>query len=348
MQQERTRALEIKLTPERLKQYIDELIAHEALELQESEENVFVPYMLNDGVECFLRLTEASVAGTLPETLPEDSTAELLTTDDISGRKLLLLRCGYRKILSVEFTAAFEDISLYQYHRDAHFWICDEYAHLRRLVYIIGSADDKSTYLGSSMLNAQEKELVKLIDFGPFRAFSPIQESMDEYYHESIAGCTIMEKIAETCGCRHYARLVKLYRILRFTPVISRLTPGVLQRKLFLALKKGLTDRAGEPLYRHIEFLINEASIDYAPRHYGAAADADIEARRQRIEAALLDDGYHGSYPCFEKGSRSLTVYEEHPFTRLDWADFHFRFSFLICETDSRHIQRHVEDCPFS
>ena len=58
------------------------------------------------------------------------------------------------------------------------------------------------------MCTQAEKELLPLMELAPFRAFSPVKESLDEEYPDTLEGVECMKKLALEAGDWRLAHLL--------------------------------------------------------------------------------------------------------------------------------------------
>ena len=299
-----------------------EIFEQQVLELcleDKVEENarrkVYIPYMMNDAVEDYLILEDCTITGNYLKDFKGETGGELLEQD---GRKLLIIRQGNENVVTVWFRELREEIRFYQYHQIGHFWRQGQ-EQWRQLVYIIGTIYDKYSYLGEAGCNPKEAELLLLMEFAPFRFFSPIKESLDEYYSDSEDGLFCALEMAEEAGCK---RMCWLIRCIRFLPY-------KLWKKLFLLLMEG---KEGEILYHYLWKKVEEASCLYEPRDYGEKRNEEIAKERKKVEELFYKKGFSGKYPEFYREDCYVFAAEEHPFTILEEEKFQFRIQYMISE----------------
>lgn len=223
--------------------------------------------------------------------------------------------------LTLWYSKCISICQFYQYHRIGHFWTNGN-EHWRRLVYIIGTIHEKYTFLGDTSCNATEKEILPLIEFAPFRYWSPLHESLDDYYQNSENGITCMKQLAIDAKDYSLVCMIQLYQSL----------PQFIQRSKWLNtfLANKLASPRHNTLYECICRKIIAASEVYRIRDYGKELNANIEKIRTRFSEKLYADGYIGQYPYFKKGTADLIAIEEHPFTILESNTFEFRIRGMI------------------
>lgn len=233
----------------------------------------------------------------------------------------LIIRHQSHETLTIWFSNCMQSCKFYQYHRIGHFWT-KGMEHWRRLVYIIGTIHEKYTFLGKSSCNALEQELLPLIEFAPFRYWSPLHESLDDYYINSQEGILCMKQLATDTKDFSYARMIQLYEHL---PCTIQTFPWVIS---FLAKK--LTSPKHKQIYEYLDSKINAASTEYQIRDYGSEINEEIKKIRIQFTKELYADGYVGEYPYFKKENATLIAVEEHPFTILESNTFKFKIYGMI------------------
>ena len=334
------------ITNEELMTYMQDLITCQALELircqNGSGQDLYIPYMMNDAVEYYLILENCGITGDAKAPFDEGTQMELqpATEDGKAGRHALTLQRSDGSLATLWYESACSQYRLYQYHRIGHFWVKGA-EKWRQLVYAIGTANDKRTFLGEEACNEKELQLLQLMHFAPFRYWSPIDESLDEYYAEEEEGRRAMEYYAAMAKDREYQKLLRHYRHMRKLPDV-----------LFAEKKKENVRRLAEALllpqrqklFRLLQQELREASEAYEERDYGERQNEAIRSKREAVTRKLLAEGYRGIYPDFckeENGSlTTITAMEEHPFTiaELEYEDFGFRIR-LLKEEEYERIQ---------
>ena len=293
-----------------------EVLDYEAFELCEVEQNTmdrFIPYMMNDAVECYLILKNVRIQGFYDKKLKDEKIwAELLREGDSYA---LLVHQGEDHVFSLWFQEIEKRQQCYQYHNIGHFWVKGQ-EQWRQLVYMVGTMEDKYRYLGSEVCNPAEEKLRQLIHFAPFRRWSPIEDLMEEQYPETVEGIQCMMELAAEAEDREYLRWLRFYEK----------HPG---GKLEVLLSKKLLSPKRQKLYCMLYEKIREASKAYQERSYGKSMDALIMRKREMLEENLRADGYHGSYPEYQKKGNYILVTEEQPFTILEWEDYGFRMQLM-------------------
>lgn len=303
-----------------------EIFLYNAFELSRQQEpkggEIFrIPYMMNDAVEAWLTLENCRIAGTYSE---DQETGEEYGKEDTSGQ-LVMRGTDYGLIVkqgSAAFTLWFSGISwkmtCYQYHRIGHFWVSGQEP-WRRLVYMLGTVYDKYGYLGEAACSSQEMELLQLMEFPPFRHWSPIKESLDDWYITDPRGARLAGQLARETGDIWMERRIRGY--LRFP---CRLTQRIVER--------AMEGHKGQKLYEEIRRRVWEASGRYPERDYGQEGNERIRKQREQVHQKLTAWGFSGEYPEYRRGDMRIEAAEEHPFTCMEAENFSFRIRFLVSE----------------
>ena len=187
----------------------------------------------------------------------------------------------------------------------------------RQLVYMLGTVYDKYEYLGDAVLNQKEKELLGVIEFAPFREWSPIKESLEGRYPSTYEGIDRMMALAREAGDISFVRLLRIYYK----------HPS---KRVEYFLSRRLLSHKREKLYVLIWHKIKAASEAYDKRDYGSSQNEDIKTKRRVIDSRLQSEGYSGKYPEYRKGDVQIIVTEEHPFTIMESEEFVFRTQFMV------------------
>lgn len=307
------------ISPDELIQYLNTLFQCDALELIfVSSSILYIPYMMNDALEYYLILENCQTTGAYSQKFPSDTTFELIKAPSPAQKNALIFYPPNGEVLTIWFSNCQQVINYYQYHRIGHFWRSGG-EHWRRLVYIAGTLYEKYSFLGSDSCNDQEIKLLQLMGFAPFRYWSPIQESLADYYENSPNGIFFMHQFAVEAGDYAYARWIRLYRRLPFSFMEKILA------KMLLSPKR-------ESLYQLLQDKINQASESYPIRNYGYEKNMEIEKIRTQFSTKLHADGFVGRYPDFYREDVYLLAVEEHPFTisELEYENFDFRIHGMI------------------
>ena len=299
-----------------------EIFEYQVFELCVGDEYL-IPYMMNDAVENYLILKDCRMTG---HYLKEDTlkvTGQLAVEED---RYVLSVRQGEENVFTLYFQEIEERIQCFQYHRIGHFWV-EGQEHWRQLVYMIGTIYEKYSYLGDLHCNKKEEALMRLVEFPPFRMWSPIHESLEEKYPATYDGIDCMEHLAKKAKDRGYMRWLYLYRCFP-----NRMFERILGRRL-LSPKR-------QKLYETICQEVQAASEVYPQRDYGEELNCKIQKKREEIHRKMLENGFRGIYPEYEKRQMYVTVTEEHPFTVsvLEFENFTFRVQFMVSKC-GKHVK---------
>ncbi len=291
------------LTYKELNQRIEDLRQAHALEISfdavDDQGRLYIPYMMNDTIEDYLVLTKPYVHF------------------DEKGR-----------IDAVEAEACVEYRTCYQYHLIGHFWRTG-YENWRRLVNTIGNIYDKHAFIGDSVCNQMELELLPLMGFAPFRYYSPVDWSLEEVYPDTDAGMNAMANLAVEAGDSDFRDMLLVY--------YENPSEFMMRR-----LAKELVSERHEGIRRLIERKIYIASTQYEMRNYGLRKNQSISRMRSKVSDLLLKKGFQGMYPHFSKGRIDIMAYEEHPFTLLEDDDFGFEIQLLETNYKRDGVTRRV------
>lgn len=307
-----------------LKISLDELLACNAFELHKASENgtdYYIPYMMNDALECYFVLRDCQLTGNLPKQFQDVKSVELIESE---GTPALLLRQTDGSVATLWFSSFQKELKCYRYHEIGHFWVKGQ-EQWRQLVYMIGTIYDKYVYMGSHICNDVELELLPLMEFAPFRYWSPIHESLDAYYPDTPYGLETIQELCRDAGDR------KLLRYL----TLSSFLPRSLRTKL---LGEELARAGHEKLYESIYQKVCLASSAYPSRAYASDIREHMELSRVSVSKEFYDLGCSGTYPHFQKGNVSILVTEEHPFviSDLEYENYGFRMQFMVSECNHR------------
>jgi len=304
-----------------LKRYLDEIVSCDAFELHKTElangkYEFYIPYMMNDALECYLILKNGTMTGRYDPKCEEKISVELLDTDQ---GQAAIFRQGEYSVFTIWYEESFCEQRCYRYDQIGHFWVEGE-EHWRRLVYIIGTIYDKFNYMGERVCNEKERALMYLMEFAPFRYYSPIHDSLDAYYDETRNGLECIRKLAEEADDRAFLRMIRLYELTPFKNRTVRLLANALQSP------------GRYRLYQLIFEKVAEASSVYPEREYPDGLHEQIKAVRRAVQDRLLSDGYVGRYPLFQKENKQILAMEEHPFTILESEHYTFKVQYMVSE----------------
>lgn len=296
-----------------LKKRLNRILDWEALEIcpQEmgDELEVLIPYVMNDAAEHFLRLEGCEVEGgrKLPKAHAE--AFSLVVRDDKQG--LALWFDG--DPICVWFEEATAEEHCYQYHNIGHEWrrIGGE-EEIRRLVNLLCVLHDKEEYLGEAAIAPGEAGLARLIECAPICYFTPINESILDWYPETEEGIRAAAAFAEGTGLAGvFAQYLEL-------------TPEKRKRQR-TRISELLAGPEGADFWQVVEKKIEKASMHWPRRNYGAAENLRNEKMRQRVWEKYRELGFEGDYPVMSRGDVTVRFAEEHPFTIMEEENFEFR-----------------------
>ncbi len=299
-----------------------EIFEHQVFELcgpfeTETGIDYYVPYMMNDALEYYLTLQNCRLVG---EYLHDTEVKQDMQLAEGENGYVLAVRQGNENAFTLYFENIEENVKFYQYHEIGHFWV-EGQEHWRQLVYIIGTIYDKYMYLGEWSCNEKEMELLPLIEFGPFREWSPIHESLEEMYPETYNGIHVAKKFAEEARDKEFVRWISLYE--KFP-----------SRSLYRLLSRKLLSNKREDFYELIWSKVEAASLEYPTREYGVEIAQEIENIRTAIADDMRRKGFGGTYPFYEKDNTRIIAMEEHPFTIMEWEHYKFKVQFMVSQCD--------------
>ena len=305
--------MERNLSDRELNEWLSRLCDDGALEMIPGNDNeILVPLIMNDAAEVYCILRDVLIPGVLPEDLSEAVKIKPVSRE---GRKGLLVENASGIMTTIWYRDCLYREELYQYHRIMHCWMPGN-EHMRMLVYMIGTMRDKYEYLGEGSCNEIEKSLMPLLEYRPFRYFSPIDQNLDAWYPDTRQGYQAVEEAAVAAGENE---LISLMRI-------GRLSGKLMDKRIAEQIA------ASRDLFGLIYKRICAASEGYAERCYGDAEEAMIRQKRKEAEKKLLSNGFKGSYPVYSKKEIQAVVFEEHPFTVPGMDDMEFDWHILLCD----------------
>lgn len=320
-----------------------EVFQHQVFELHrhddtEERTDFYIPYMMNDALECYLILKNCRMMGEY--LTPEELAAWKEEGEEIriegclaeSGTDhALIVKQGGLNVFTLWFQDMEEVLKCYRYYRIGHFWV-EGQEQWRQLVYMVGTIHDKYQYMGRKVCNKKEAALRHLMECPMFRRWSPINDSLDGVYPTTDRGTERLQELAEEAGDKKLAKMLRFYLKFPYKWVENYICKKMLH-----------PDRI--PLYHLIYEKLKEASIEYGPRNYGKALNSEIQAKRKEVHQTLIRSGFHGKYPIYykeeERTRTEILVTEEHPFTILEWKDFHFRMQYMV---STYRIKKQKED----
>lgn len=306
-----------------ISEYMDLISLSDAFEIypvnKNGNEYIYIPYMLNDSVEAVLILSEVKTE--LIESLKKEvSLLDLYEEDDEIFLSLYHPKKGE---IEISFLKAEIQIETYQYHRICHFWVSGDEA-LRRIVYIIGTINDKYHFLGEEFSNEDEMKLLPLIEFAPLWYFSPVRESLDSYYENTENGIDTFLSMCEGVASERFIKAVLKMKEEAFN--------GTLSEKRIREISFLL--REEEKLIHKINEKIEESSLHFKKRTFLIEEEQVLQKEIEKLNFEMKENGYEGKYPMYQNDKEVVTYYEEHPFVirDLEYDDFSLRISGKLVE----------------
>ena len=302
--------MEKELDETQLRGLLLRLCNDEALEIiRGDDQKLYIPYIMNDAAEAYCILSDVVIPAFLPDDLREVTSIDIAVREERRG---LILRADEHIAATIWYGKCLYVQRLYQYHRIMHCWV-DGYEHIRMLVNTIGIIRDKLEYLGKDACNETELSLIPLLEYRPFRFFSPIHESIDTWYPETKQGYAVMKAFAKEAGEE------KLFRLINAGSISGKLLNKRISEQI------AWSEKLFELLYRRI----CDASCVYEERSYEEPIAHRMEYKRNSVHEEVLKAGYTGNYPVYHKGRKSLLAFEEHPFTVPGTDDMEFDIHLL-------------------
>ena len=303
-----------------------QILEEKVLEIWKGENgDYYAAYLMNDSVESFLVFSQAHMVGEFQWGLEAVTQAALAVEAD---SYVLAVQQGGKNSFTIRFKELKFESHLYQYHGIAHVWVRGQ-EHWRQLVYRLGIVKDKYQFLGADFCNDQEKALLLLLEFAPFRSWICVPWDEGKQFQSSQAGIQAFLELVKETGDEQYERVLESYR----KSIGSR-------KELHLETK--LHDMLNQPehigIYDRIREKINEASAGYEKRSFGQEADSLIDEKRRAVEEMFWKNGFRGNYPWFQKHNDQMEIscymLEEQPFVGAGQKKY--RFYYFWSETDDR------------
>ena len=293
---------------------LQRLSDYDAIELYVKEETgqAFIPYMMSDAVECFIQFDDCTIRGQWLPDNSEEITFSVITNEDKRG---LVLRQGESNVITIWYKKAIKYMECYQYHRIGHFWVKGQ-PQWRRLTYAIGTIYDKATFMGVENCSREELQMMPIMEFGPFRYWTPLKESLDYYYDDSLEGIVAMKLIAMKIEDKRLLKIVNKYE--------KHVLAGTMTERL---LKKLATELCKcDKLYSYLNIQLDKASSYYQERRYSPEEESKIANMRNNAVKPYLKKGYKGKYPVLCKRNKKVVFYEEQPYVIRDFEYNDFKF----------------------
>lgn len=348
-----------QLSIDELKLAIEDLLKWEALEICcfPEKKEVLIPYCMNDGVEDYIGFTGCRIMGN-PEPVVPVTSVDFVENESASGEAVstkgsgVIFRTGEGSVVTVWYEDCFRETCCFQYHRIGHGWRKthgEEY--IRRLVNLICVMHDKMSFLGEENCSQTEIKIARLAEFAPVIYYTPINESILEWYSESMEGIfafsELLEElkaetenihIRETVGARELASLIR--KTEEYTKVFARdmLKDTVNVKARERQIRKFaelLLKKEYSGIWKLISDKIDEVSLECEVRDYGEEENIRITALRSQVAARYKESGFTGDYPVMRKGTTEVTFVEEHPFTIMEAENYKFKiFSIKVENND--------------
>ena len=306
---------------------LETIFEHQVFELcgpfaTETGNDYYVPYMMNDALEDYLILKNGRMVG---EYLHDTELEQQMQLAEDENGFVLAVRQGEENAFTLYFERIEESVEFYQYHEIGHFWVKGQ-EQWRQLVYIIGTINDKYQFSGKDSCNEAELEILPLMEFAPFRYWSPIHESLSDWYPDTYGGVELAKKLAKEAGDKSLYRWICLYE--KFP-----------REALSKWIGKMLLHPRRESFYEVIWKRVEAASQGYPKRTYSKDIAAEIEQIRENVQKELGKRGFEGTYPVYTKEDTQIRVMEEHPFTIMEWDHYKFRVQFMVskCKNQKRN-----------
>lgn len=294
-----------------LQDKIQELVDNGAFEIwcpDNEWKDIYIPYMMNDAIECYIRLEGCALVGN-PRVHDKKVLEVMLHAEET--RFSLVVKQKSDNTYTIFFQQAKWEKKYYRFDGICHFWEQGQ-EQWGQLVYTIGTMYDKYLFLGEEACNEEEMALMHLVEFAPFRAHAPAKQLFEELYDNTLAGTNTMLKLAWQARDYVFVLGVFLYRVL---PVSG------LARLLANSLRK----ESRYSLYQIIYQKTMHAAAQYPMRW-----NTQLEQMRYELDEHFKQDGYAGKYPDYVKGNEFVRVTEEHPFTIMDWEDIKLRQTLMV------------------
>lgn len=272
---------------------------------------IYIPYMMNDALECYVVLNSALLVGNQLEEYK--NLTEIEIHKEVDRYALIAKQSDFNT-----FTVFFEDAKLvkkyYRFDTICHFWEKGQ-EQWAQLVYIVGTMYDKFAFLGAESCNEIECELLPLIEYAPFRAHAPAKQLFEELYDTTRKGIRLMMKYAFAAKDYSFWIMNIVYLIFK-TDVIAR----------YLSVK--LTKPNRYKLYDYIYRKCMKGAGAYPERTLA------VVQMRNDINDKMLNLGLIGDYPDYYGKNVLVRIVEEHPFTIMDWADFKLKNTLMVTEVN--------------
>lgn len=289
---------------------------------------IYIPYMMNDALECYIVLKDAVLVG---EQMADKKQYTEVEIHNEGERSALVVKQGDENTFTVFFHDAVMEKKYYRFDSICHFWESGQ-EQWSQLVYIVGTMYDKFAFLGEESCNQEERAILELIEFAPFRYLAPAKQLFEELYETTKAGSRKMLELAKEAGDFRYYWAVKFYLIFPLER-IAKILSGMLTRP------------ARYRLYRHIYKRAVKGASAYPERVYDKELKNEIKentnynitAMRENLDERFRRNGFSGCYPDYVKDNLYVRVVEEHPFTIMDWEDVTLKQTLMVSECNGKY-----------
>lgn len=284
------------------------------------EREIYIPYMMNDALECYIILKKAVLVG---EQIHENKNATEVSVHKEGNRFVLVAKQGMENTFTVFFTDAYIEKKYYEFGKICHFWEKGQ-EQWSQLVYIIGTMFDKYAFLGEESCNKEEIALLRLIEFAPFRSHAPAKQLFEELYETTRKGTKKMMEIAKEAKDLTYYLVTAMYLAFPCEWLAKKLS-------------KMLTKPSRYKLYQYIYEKAVLAASKYPKRTYSKELEEEICKKRSGLDKRFKENGFKGTYPDYNRENTYVRVVEEHPFTIMDWEHIEFKQMLMVSECAGRH-----------
>lgn len=306
------------LKPQELDEKVQELVQQCAFEIWYPEgdtSNIFIPYMMNDAIECYIKLESCTLVGhPITEVLKSEIRVCLHPEEQ---RYTLVVKESETNTYTIFYKQARFFKNYYRFDGICHFWEPGQ-EQWAQLVYTIGTMYDKYLFLQDEACNELEKELMHLVEFEPFRAYAPAKQLFEELYDNTPEGLLTMKALAREAGDYCFYWGITFYQWTKWQWICQLLKKSMIKSKRY-------------SLYQ----LINKKTMDAASA-YPVKWKQELEKMRLDLDCRLKEYGFAGTYPDYQNNHIFIRVVEEHPFTIMDWEDITLKQSLMISYCEGR------------
>lgn len=329
-----------------IKELLDRLVLGQTLYVYEDKTDsaaFYIPYILNDAAEYYIRIENARTVGAF------DERTAVKKYELLEDEKCIIFTHTNGNVFTLWYEKLDIVFNLYSFHRLGHFWK-KGYEQWSRLNYVIGTIYDKFSYIGKKACNEFELEYMKLLGFVPFRMFSPIEEEFDIFYSDEellsleIPGIKLMKRLADEVSCHILSGYIDKYwqiceQIDLFTEKYKKQEKNVgifgiikarrINRRYMKIVSEihefMKTDKCFEVYSCLIEKLEN-GLCEYKNRSYDYDSEALYQHKRNCADKKIREEGFVGEYPLYTKDDCCVHLVEEHPYVvnELEYDGFGF------------------------